>query len=364
MLAYITFVLPTYNEENNIIPLIKEIFSFDNKYQIEIIVVDDNSTDKTQDLVREFSKTDIRVRLINRLGRYGLSSAICEGCLNSNGDVIAIMDSDGQHEVKSVYQSIEYLLNSDNDLIIGSRFKEGSSITGLSNKRKKGSSFANYLARYTLPKDYSHISDFMSGCCTFKRNSCINYIKLINVNGFKFLYELLSISKGRLRVSEIPLDFKARKYGASKLDYAIVWDFFISAAHTLTKRIIPRRAISFGFVGATGILVHLFVVYFLLGITNFTFFQVLPIAGVSAASSNFLINNLLTFRNARLEGVELMFGLIKFLIVSSIPLLANVGLASSFYQYVTPNKFLSQMAGIIIVFIWNYAASSKFVWKD
>ena len=52
-----------------------------------------------QNLVREFSKTDIRVRLINRLGRYGLSSAICEGCLNSNGDVIAIMDSDGQHEV-------------------------------------------------------------------------------------------------------------------------------------------------------------------------------------------------------------------------------------------------------------------------
>ena len=128
MLAYITFVLPTYNEETNIVPLIKEIFSFDNKYQIEIIVVDDNSTDKTQNLVREFSKTDIRVRLINRLGRYGLSSAICEGCLNSNGDVIAIMDSDGQHEVKSVYQSIEYLLNSGNDLIIGSRFKKGSSI--------------------------------------------------------------------------------------------------------------------------------------------------------------------------------------------------------------------------------------------
>ena len=109
---------------------------------------------------------------------------------------------------------------------------------------------------------------------------------------------------------------------------------------------------------------HLFVVYFLLEITNLTFFQVLPFAGVSAASSNFFINNLLTFRNARLRGFELIFGLIKFLLVSSIPLLANVGLASSFYQYVSPNKFLSQMAGIIIVFIWNYAASSKFVWKD
>ena len=203
----LSIIIPHHNGEELLYNCLQSLLNHISIQDFEIIVVDDNSTDKTQNLVREFSKTDIRVRLINRLGRYGLSSAICEGCLNSNGDVIAIMDSDGQHEVKSVYQSIAYLVNSENDLIIGSRFKEGSSITGLSNKRKKGSSFANYLARYTLPKDYSHISDFMSGCCTFKRNPCINYIKLINVNGFKFLYELLSISKGGLRVSEIPLDF-------------------------------------------------------------------------------------------------------------------------------------------------------------
>ena len=77
-----------------------------------------------------------------------------------------------------------------------------------------------------------------------------------------------------------------------------------------------------------------------------------------------MINTLLTFRINRLKGINLFIGILKFLLVSSIPLLANVGLASSFYQYITPNKFLSQMAGIIVVFIWNYAASSKFVWKD
>lgn len=364
MSEYITFVLPTHNEEKNIISLIKEILSLNINYQIEIIVVDDNSDDKTQGLVRELSKTERRLRLINRVGRYGLASAICEGCLNSTGEIIAVMDSDGQHEVKSVYQSIFYLLKSDNDLVIGSRFAKGSSIDGLSKRRIKGSTLANSFARYTLARNYVHLSDFMSGCCAFKRNACMTYIQKIDVSGFKFLYELLSISNGRLKVDEIPLNFQSRKYGFSKLDYAVIWDFFISASHTLTKKIIPRRAISFGFVGATGILVHLFVVYFLLRITELTFFQVLPFAGVSAASSNFLINNLLTFRNARLQGIELFLGLLKFLLVSSIPLLANVGLASSFYQYVSPNKFLSQMAGIIVVFIWNYAASSKFVWKE
>ena len=364
MFDYITFVLPTHNEEKNIISLIREILSLNTKFQIEIIVVDDNSDDRTQILVRELSKTEQRVRLINRVGRYGLSSAICEGCLNSTGEIIAVMDSDGQHEVKSVYKSISYLLDSDNDLVIGSRFAKGSSINGLSKKRVKGSSFANSFARLTLSNNYVHLSDFMSGCFTFKRNNCLNYVKKIDVSGFKFLYELLSISNGRLKVNEIPINFQLRKYGYSKLDYAVIWDFFISAFHTLLKRIIPRRAISFGLVGFTGILVHLFVVYFLLSITKLTFFQVLPFAGLSAASSNFLINNLLTFRNARLHGRELFGGLLKFLLVSSIPLLANVGLASSFYQYVTPNKFLSQIAGIVVVFIWNYAASSKFVWKE
>ena len=364
MTDYITFILPTFNEEKNIISLIKEILISNIEYQIEIIVVDDNSNDNTQSLVREFSRNDRRVRLINRVGRYGLSSAICEGCLNSTGEIIAVMDSDGQHEVKSVYQSISFILNSDNALIVGSRFAKGSSISGLSEKRKSGSSFANSLARLTLHKNYEEISDFMSGCFVFKKNTCISYLKKIDVNGFKFLYELLSISKGKLKVNELPITFKPRKYGYSKLDYAVVWDFFVSAFHTLIKRIIPRKAISFGFVGATGILVHLFVVYFLLGFTKLTFIQVLPFAGVSAASSNFLINNFLTFRNKRLKGMNLFIGLLKFLLVSSIPLLANVGLASSFYQYITPNKFLSQMAGIIVVFIWNYAASSKFVWED
>ena len=364
MTDFITFILPTYNEEENIISLINEILIFNKEYQIEIIVVDDNSQDKTQSLVREFSKNDRRIRLINRIGRYGLSSAIKEGSLNSTGEIIAVMDSDGQHEVESVYKFIERLLNSDNALIVGSRFARGSSISGLSKKRKNGSNLANSIARLTLHRNYKEISDFMSGCFVFRRSLCMRHLEKIDVSGFKFLYELFSISKGKLKVDELALNFKPRKYGYSKLDYAVIWDFLISVFHTLIKRIIPRKAISFGIVGGTGILVHLFVVYFLLEISNLNFLQVLPIAGVSAASSNFLINNFLTFRNTRLKGFNLFIGLLKFLLVSSIPLLANVGLASSFYQYITPNKFLSQMAGIIIVFIWNYAASSKFVWKD
>ena len=364
MQNYISFILPTHNEEKNIIPIIQKILNFDSRYEVEIIVIDDNSKDKTEFLVRQFSRENHKVRLISRLGRYGLSSAIKEGCLNASGDIIAVMDSDGQHEVDSVFNALDSLIKTKKDLIMGSRFLNKSSIKGLSKRREEGSNFANKLARISLSKNYENLTDYLSGCFVFRRDTCIKYIKLIDVNGFKFLYELLSLSKGKLNISEISLNFLPRRFGSSKLDIAVIWDFNISLIHSLLKRIIPRRAISFGLVGLIGIFVQLFVLYFLMWITNYQFIRVLPFAVISAATSNFLINNSLTFRNKRLKGSALLIGLFKFLLVSSLPVIANIGLVSSFYFYIYSNTLISQIAGIIVVFIWNYAASSKLVWNN
>jgi dolichol-phosphate mannosyltransferase len=125
---------------------------------------------------------------------------------------------------------------------------------------------------------------------------------------------------------------------------------------------LPRRAISFGLVGASGFLVQLLVtrLVMLLGVA---FAQALPIAVVAAASSNYLVNNALTFRFQRQQGLALLRGLLKFLLVASLPVLANVGVASAFYSYVSHNTFWAQLAGIVVVFVWNYAASSRFVWN-
>lgn len=363
-LNYVTFVLPSLNERNNLTPIIKEIIKLSEGFEIEIIVVDDNSKDGTQNLIRELSRKDRRIRLINRYGRYGLSSAIKEGCLSANGEIIAIMDADGQHEVKSLYQAINKLIKQKYDLVIGSRFLSNSLINGLSPKREKGSSIANFVARYSLSKRYRHLTDLMSGCIVFNRNNVIKNVERVDVNGFKFLYELLSVSRGILNCQEVPLNFLERKSGESKLDFAIVWDFYVSLIHSFFKRIIPRKAISFAFVGFTGVIVQLLVSYSLMWFINISFEKVLPIAVIFSASSNYLVNNWLTFRFNRLKNKALLIGLIKFLIVSSLPIVANVGLATSFYNYISPNTLLSQFAGIILVFIWNYAASSRFVWKS
>ena len=359
----ITFILPTFNERKNIVKILDEIVGLSNLYEIEIIVIDDKSNDGTESLIRNYARNDLRVRLINRLDRFGLSSALKEGCLCAIGDFILIMDSDGQHKVKSAELALKILISSNVDLIIGSRFQTLSKIDGLSKKRIKGSKIANYFARYSLSSKYEKITDYMTGFIALKRDSCISFIEQIDISGFKFLYELLAVSKGKFEFIEIPLTFQKRDYGISKFNYAVIWDFLISLIHSFLGRIIPRRAISFAAVGAIGIIVQLSITYLFLWSTSLNFEIVLPIAVVTSASSNYFINNLLTFRANRLKYKLLLEGYLKFLLISSLPIIANVGLTNIFYKSFSSNTFASQLAAIFIVFIWNYAASSKVVWK-
>ena len=126
----------------------------------------------------------------------------------------------------------------------------------------------------------------------------------------------------------------------------MVWDFFISLIHSFLRRIIPRRAVSFALVGSIGVFVQLFTIYFLMGALNLAFEQVLPVGVIVAASSNFIINNLLTFRKNRLVGKSFFFGLFKFLLVSSLPIIANIGVTNLFYSQLSVNTFISQIVGI------------------
>ena len=358
----VSIVLPTFNERGNIEALLAQLLPLQEIFDLEILVVDDDSADGTAELVRQLAHGEPRLRLIRRVGRSGLASAIKEGLLDATGDLALVMDSDGQHQPASVRRAIETLLAGDFDLVVGSRFHPEASIQGLSGRRETGSTWANACARFSLPRGYSQLTDYMSGFFALRLEVLLPLIRAVDVTGFKFLYELLAVSKGRLRTGEVPLSFQPRSYGNSKLDLAIFWDFLISILHSLSLRLLPRRAISFGLVGLSGVAVQLLVTQLLMfGALGFE--QALPFAVVAAASSNYLINNALTFRFQRLKGLGLLRGLLKFLLVASLPVLANVGLASAFYSFVARDTVSAQLAGILVVFVWNYAASSRFVWN-
>jgi dolichol-phosphate mannosyltransferase len=357
----LSIVLPSYNERQNIDPIVAELLVLREHYALELIVVDDDSTDGTADRVRELAHGESALRLIRRVGRSGLSSAIREGLLDATGDLAVVMDCDGQHEPAAVATAIAALLERRADLVIGSRFHPRAAIEGLSPRRERQSLRANALARFSLPR-YRQLTDYMSGFFALRLERCLPLIRRVDVQGFKFLYELLAISRGQLRVEEIPLQFRGRGAGDSKLDLAVFWDFGVSILHTLLLRAVPRRAVSFALVGLSGVAVQLGASELLM-LLGLSFGQALPLAVMASASSNYLINNVLTFRHLRLQGLALLGGLLKFLLVASLPMLANVGLASTFYDRVARDTLLAQIAGIAVVFVWNYAASSRFVWN-
>ena len=360
----LSVVLPTLNEGGSICGVIESLLHQGHHLPLEILVVDDDSQDGTSDLVRAMARQDSRIRIIQRVGRCGLASAIKEGLIAALYPTAVVMDSDGQHEPASVGAAVQLLERKGLDLVAGSRFLDHSEIRGLSGRRTDGSNLANRLARWSLPRSYRHLSDCMSGFIVLRLNRCLPLVRQVDVNGFKFFYELLAISRGRLQVGEIPLSFQPRLHGSSKLDLAILWDFAVSLTHTATFRLLPRRAISFGLVGASGVVVQLICTALLMSLFKLAFQQALPMAVITAASSNYLVNNALTFRDRRQSGRQLIRGLLKFLLVASLPALANVGLATSFYTLIQAHALWAQLAGIVVVYVWNYAASSRFVWNS
>lgn len=358
----ISIVLPTYNEKENILPIVRQLLPLEKQYQLEILFIDDDSADGTADKILEISHQYSCIRLIRRVGRFGLSSAIKEGILDATGDVVVVMDSDGQHDPDAVSHAVDNLLDNDLDLSIGSRFHAQAVIHGLSAKRERNSNWANAVARFSLPR-YRQLTDYMSGFFALRPNRCLPFVRQVDVSGFKFLYELLALSHGHLRVGEIPLTFQPRISGESKLNLAVVWDLGISILHNLLLRSVPRRALSFGLVGMTGIATHLLL--FSLGrhLLGLSFEQAQGLAVVCAASTNFLINNVLTFRAQQLKGLGILIGLIRFLMVTSLGMIANVGVSSAFYHRISHQPLLALLAGIAVDFVWKYAASSKFVWN-
>lgn len=358
----LSVVLPTYNERDNVTPIAQQLLGLENRYNLEIIFVDDDSQDGTADVVRALAHLHPEVRLIRRVGRAGLSSAIKEGILDATGDLVVVMDCDGQHEPATVLAALRSLQETGADVLIGSRFHPEAKIRGLSAKRERQSTLANAVARFSLPR-YRQLTDYMSGFFVCRLESVLPYVRQIDVNGFKFLYELLAISRGHLKVAEVPLQFQPRISGESKLNLAVVWDLGISMLHTLLLRSVPRRAISFALVGATGVATHLSIYYLsrhFLG-SSFELAQIFAVVG--AATTNFLINNILTFRTQQLKGFRLLLGLLRFLLVTSMGMVANVGVSSALYHRTTGQPILAMFAGIAVDFVWKYAASSKFVWN-
>ena len=355
----LTVVVPTFNERANVPVLVERLAAALSMVDWEVIFVDDNSPDGTFAVVRAMGMHDPRVRCIRRIGRRGLAGACIEGALASQARYVAIMDADLQHD-EAVLPDMLALLRSDAaDLVIGSRYLTGDAVPGLSGKRLRASHFAGWLTRRLLRTD---VLDPMSGFFMTRREIIEDSAPRLSAQGFKILADILASVGGSVRVRELPYRFQTRLHGASKLDTRVGLDFAGLLLAKATHGLVSIRFISFLMVGASGILVHLLALKIVLAVSVAPFAVAQTIAMVASMTSNFYLNNRLTYRDQRLHGMAAVRGLLIFYGLCSIGSLSNVGVAVWLYTN-RPVWWLAGLLGSIVGAVWNYALSSALVWR-
>ena len=217
-------IIPTFNEAANVRPLLARLERALANVSWEAIFVDDNSGDGTADLVRSIGQTNLRVRVVQRIGRRGLSSAVVEGMLATSAPVLAVIDGDMQHDERILPQMFELVANGERDLAIGSRYVDGGGVGTWSADRQRISRAATRLADLVLK---TPVTDPMSGYFVVSRPTFMAALPRLSSIGFKILVDLLASSPAPLRVAEVPYEFRERVAGASKLDGLVAWEYLM-----------------------------------------------------------------------------------------------------------------------------------------
>ena len=355
----LSVIVPTFNERDNVTTLFRRLETALAGTAFEVIFVDDNSPDGTWQVVRSLAREDSRVRCIRRIGRRGLSGACIEGILASSAPCVAVIDADLQHDETRLPQMLGLLQSGNFDLVVGSRYVEGGNADSFDSQRAGFSALATKLAQRVLRVN---IADPMSGFFMIRRDRFEQLAPQLSTQGFKILLDVVVTAHGNLRVKEIPYSFGARLHGESKLDSMVALDFLGLVLAKLTNDVVSLRFLLFALVGSIGLFVHLITLDVALNALAVPFAKAQALGAILAMTSNFILNNFLTYRDQRLKGLAVLRGMLLFYLVCGVGLVANVGVAFSVYDQ-RPIWWLAGAAGALMGVVWNYAMSGLFVWR-
>jgi dolichol-phosphate mannosyltransferase len=352
-------IVPTYNEAQNIVLLYELLEQALADVRWEMIVVDDDSPDGTADIVRALSSTYSNVRVLHRIGRRGLSTAVIEGMLATSAKYVSVIDADHQHDEKKLKVMLELLRKRDLDIVVGSRYAAGGGVGNWNSQRAKMSQLATRAAKLVIKSD---LKDPMSGFFMMRRKAFEGLVHNLSGEGYKILLDLFASADRPLNFVEVPYDFKARKHGESKLDSLVMWEYLILIFDKLFGKYIPARLMLFALVGFSGLIIHLSVFATIFFGMKQTFVAAQLAATVVAMTTNYFLNNFLTYRDQRKKGAALFGGLLIFYAICSLGIIGNVGVAKFMFE----GQFqwwLSSIAGVVIGTLWNYAVSSMLIWN-
>ena len=363
----VSLVLPTYNEGKNIAAVIAQLVPILDSVpnlQYEIIVVDDDSPDRTWEIALNLTDKFPQLRVIRRQGERGLSTAVIRGWQIAQGRILAVMDADLQHPPEVVANLCKEMIRGA-DLGIASRHVEGGGVSDWSLARRIISRGAQMIGFMLLPEVIGRISDPMSGFFMIRRSSIQD--RELSPLGYKILVEVLG--RGKIGwISEVPYTFRERVEGSSKLTNRIYFEYF---QHLLRLRLYLLHNSSFFrfcVVGTSGVVVDMSLLFLLSdpkmlgwGLTRSKI-----LAAEAALLNNFIWNDAWTFGDiARHQNTfgQRVKRFLKFNAICSLGILFNVMIINIEFNFFHMNRYLANLIAIGLVTLWNYKSNKEFSWR-
>jgi dolichol-phosphate mannosyltransferase len=363
----LSLVLPTYNEALHIESIVEQVVAALNAVaglSYEIIVVDDDSPDRTWEKAQELGNKFPQVRAIRRQGERGLSTAILHGWQMARGEIFGVMDADLQHPAQTA-ADLWRALGHGADLAVASRYIEGGGVSDWSFPHRLASRCAQLLGLVVLPEVTGKVSDPMSGYFMVRRSALEG--RELRPLGYKILVEILA--RGDVaKIAEVPYVFRERPELASKVSGSVATQYLEHLARLRIYLLKNSSFVRFCIVGASGTLIDTAMLFLLSdprtlgwGLTRSKI-----IAAELALTNNFIWNDLWTFGKftSHQSGFrQRLRRFLKFNLLCSVGIILNLIILNIGVNVFHINRYIANLSAILLVTFWNYNTNRKLSWR-
>jgi len=362
----LSIIVPTYNESVNLPILVEQLTAVLEEplgQAYEIVVVDDNSPDRTWEKALELMSRYPCLRVMRREHEKGLSTAVIRGWQAARGTILGVMDADLQHPPQANALLLQEI-DRGAEVAVGSRHVAGGGVSDWSAFRRVLSRGAQMLGLLLLPGVLGRLTDPMSGLFMVQRRA-ISGVTL-NPIGYKILLEV--VARGRVSwIGEVGYVFRERTEGESKVTARVYWDYLLHLMRLRWVTLWDSRLFRFCVVGASGVLVDMGFLYLLSdpsmlgwGLTRSKF-----VAAEVAMLTNFLLNDAWTFGDVaqKVPGIRAKARrFLAFNLICSIGLGLNILILNVLFNYFGMNRYIANALAILLVTLWNFAMNRMLNW--
>jgi dolichol-phosphate mannosyltransferase len=361
----LSLIVPTYQESHNITAIVELLSSKLDSFipgEYELIVVDDNSPDRTWEVAQNLLPQYPQLRVMRRIEERGLATAVIRGWQASRGQILGVIDADLQHPPEVLWELWKGI-ESGADLAIASRNVEGGGVSEWSLLRRFLSRGAQVLGLIILPEVIGRVTDPMSGYFFLRRSAIVG--RVLSPLGYKISIEV--IGRGAINgISEVGYEFQERQAGASK----VTWRQYVEYIQHLLRLRLDRssRFLRFIAVGLSGLVIDMLVLYLLSDASTLA----LPLTRSKIVSAeiaiinNFFWNDRWTFADrarSQPRKRQMFRRFIKFNLICLSGVILNVLILNLIYNFIIHNQYIANFIAIVCVTLWNFWLNLKLSWR-